>query len=1790
VVTSNGVTVLGGARNSDPDLAGAGAGGSYQTAGANGRVLITAYVTSLSDSLPYTHNGTPSFNTPVQMRASNPGASPSNGTWWYDSTGFNFQQGGAVQPLFRKATDKVYGQVALSVPMLDVTNPVAVGTNDPRLLGMSLNTSAAFYINGLIDGCIDTNNTTATFVVPAGVVQIMVKMWGAGGGGASNSGYGGGGGYTYDLLPVVPGETLTIVVGGAGLYNSGGWRAFGGGGMGQPHAGGGGGRSEISGSFGRVVAGGGGGAGNTNTGGTIMGGAGGGSSGQDGTYSSFPSNVGFGATQYGPGAGGGGGANAGSGSQGGDAVNGGNYLRNGAGGGGYFGGGAGKIAGGSGMHGPGGGGSGHTVTLNATTSAGVGNVPGNYNDPLRSAYDITVGMGGTDAGNGGSGMVYIQFSQTSIATFPGLMQMTLNTTPTDEAQIGRLPNGHLALYEDGAIHELGFTYGPTAPSTPTAGKLWFDTSSNPPGIKTWTGSAWVTPGGGGSGTTPTASTTVSGTVLLSTPPDYPNAPIAVTGSDPRVPQMVAGVPTLNVSETFNQPVTHNSSATFTKSILMGSGSGPGQAGEYGYNGTSFQFNENGTVRGLGISSMSLQGFGDIFVNGVQTLQTGTMLNISTTVDIARTIASNWAFNGTTTHNGTATFNTPAIYGVGSNPLSAGQFGYDGSQFWFYQSGGRVGLAGTGSITGGVTQTAVGDLTINGSQLPQMGNTFVLGVTVDNTRTIATPWTFSNTTTFNGTATYNGPVQMGTASAPQGAGQFGYNGSVFQFNQNGVTTIIPPAAPTATVSVTGLSVLSNTPYNALAPVVITDSDPRLFGTTFNSTTAIFTNTGTGGSINTGNTTVTWKVPANVYNITVKMWGAGGQGGYSSSQTNQGGGGGYTYEALSVIPGESLSIIVGQQGGAVATGQKSFGGGGARKAGTGVGGGGGRSEISGSFGRVVAGGGGGGSDGNSYWVGGAGGGSSGTAGSGPTGGGGGTQVSGGTSSCGVGAANTGGDVCRPTGYGGAGGGGWYGGGAGGTDGSGDSAGGGGSGHTVTVNGTMTAGSGQTPGNASDALIAANTYGVIGKGGNGAGGGYGGLVYIQGYGVTQPTLPGVVVNGTATFNGPLTTVNSTTTVLQPITVNNSATFNSTTTLTNVIFAGLETHNGSETHNGAETHNASTTFNNTTSIIAPLFTVNATSTISQPVTVNASETFNSLVLFVGPSTTVNSTATFSQPVTDNASTTFNSTVTHTKPIVMASGTQPVSPTSPNGTFGYDGSMFYFRPAGVNIPLFSNATDTNTGSCILSVTPVSPLNPKVVGDNDPRLLGMTLSGGSVYFTSTGTTQTWTVPAGVSSVSIKEWGAGGGGGSSNYASSGGGGGYTFDVLPVTPGETLTIIVGSGGQAKNAGQSGAFGGGGSANGYNGGQGGGGGRSEVRGQAGTVTAGGGGGGGCTYAAVDQAGAGGGTTGASDAQGSAAGGTQLAGGSGGNPGVQYKGGDSITNASYYVSGSGGGGWYGGGSGGAWSGTGAYSGAGGSGHLYSAITGTTLQGSGTTPANSGDSTRAAYAPNAGNGGTNNGAGQGGLVYIQYYSTSALNMTSPMQFTVNTTPTQNGQVGRRADGTIVIFDNNILKQFNGTFRSYIPSPVIANTTVNTTNGQVLASAGTFSTNSRLSIRVFDSYTNSYSGSATDNATLTVNVSNTGLPSLLTLCTVPVSFTSATPYESSLICNLEGCSRGTSYSQVWTMETVLQDRMGPVRSMFTTNLDDTKVNTFSFLWQWGTASTTNTVTPRNITAIQTPGY
>jgi RHS repeat-associated protein len=201
---------------------------------------------------------------------------------------------------------------------------------------------------------------------------------------------------------------------------------------------------------------------------------------------------------------------------------------------------------------------------------------------------------------------------------------------------------------------------------------------------------------------------------------------------------------------------------------------------------------------------------------------------------------------------------------------------------------------------------------------------------------------------------------------------------------------------------------------------------------------------------------------------------------------------------------------------------------------------------------------------------------------------------------------------------------------------------------------------------------------------------------------------------------------------------------------------------------------------------------------------------------------------------------------------------------------------------------------------------------------GSTSNRTSQTFSYTGSGQTWTVPAGVTEITVDAFGAQGGGGTSL-------GGEAKSTVSVTPGETLDVYVGGAGGAP----AGGFNGGGSGNtfsvggGYQGSGPGGGGASDVRrgsGWSGRLVVAGGGGGGLGNL---PGGAGGGTSGEAGAVTSQAvgfgspggGGTQLGGGAAGSEccttgptagGVGVGGNGAAANT---AGGGGGGGYFGGG-----------------------------------------------------------------------------------------------------------------------------------------------------------------------------------------------------------------------------------------------------------------------------------------
>jgi hypothetical protein len=208
-------------------------------------------------------------------------------------------------------------------------------------------------------------------------------------------------------------------------------------------------------------------------------------------------------------------------------------------------------------------------------------------------------------------------------------------------------------------------------------------------------------------------------------------------------------------------------------------------------------------------------------------------------------------------------------------------------------------------------------------------------------------------------------------------------------------------------------------------------------------------------------------------------------------------------------------------------------------------------------------------------------------------------------------------------------------------------------------------------------------------------------------------------------------------------------------------------------------------------------------------------------------------------------------------------------------------------------------------------------------------STGSKTFSYQGSNESWSVPSGVTSITVKSWGAGGSAG--GYAGAGGsGGGYSTATFTVTAGTSMVGVVGQGGTGYNTdgstpGTTGMYGGGGASAGAGASDGHGGLGGGLSGlfvgsytQANAIIiAGGGGGGGYTGGGKVGGGGGGSTGNAGTGSYAGGGGTDSAGGAAGSGGVisatagsalQGGTGGKGTSNAYWGAG-GGGGYYGGG-----------------------------------------------------------------------------------------------------------------------------------------------------------------------------------------------------------------------------------------------------------------------------------------
>ncbi len=137
------------------------------------------------------------------------------------------------------------------------------------------------------------------------------------------------------------------------------------------------------------------------------------------------------------------------------------------------------------------------------------------------------------------------------------------------------------------------------------------------------------------------------------------------------------------------------------------------------------------------------------------------------------------------------------------------------------------------------------------------------------------------------------------------------------------------------------------------------------------------------------------------------------------------------------------------------------------------------------------------------------------------------------------------------------------------------------------------------------------------------------------------------------------------------------------------------------------------------------------------------------------------------------------------ASGPNPVTNwtsgiKSPNPTSNYV----------VNTPINTGALNT-PGDQTYTITCEGASNGVVAAPTPATPIIFDYATASNGQTSANGQYTWTVPAGVTSVKVKAWGAGGA-----VANLGAGGGYTESIITVTPGENLSVFVGAGGVSRS----------------------------------------------------------------------------------------------------------------------------------------------------------------------------------------------------------------------------------------------------------------------------------------------------------------------------------------------------------------------------------------------------------
>ena len=111
----------------------------------------------------------------------------------------------------------------------------------------------------------------------------------------------------------------------------------------------------------------------------------------------------------------------------------------------------------------------------------------------------------------------------------------------------------------------------------------------------------------------------------------------------------------------------------------------------------------------------------------------------------------------------------------------------------------------------------------------------------------------------------------------------------------------------------------------------------------------------------------------------------------------------------------------------------------------------------------------------------------------------------------------------------------------------------------------------------------------------------------------------------------------------------------------------------------------------------------------------------------------------------------------------------------------------------WSGTANAETSNTTYNFTITATANSKTTS----RAYSIIVSAPTVLaFTYTGATQTFTIPAGVTSIQTKVWGAAGAGHDEYYSQSGGAGGFGIGTINVSGMSSLNVVVGQGGRGKN----------------------------------------------------------------------------------------------------------------------------------------------------------------------------------------------------------------------------------------------------------------------------------------------------------------------------------------------------------------------------------------------------------